>query len=89
MNYKKLLCLGCAVLLIGCNNNPVSDNSNNKKDVDAPFAVIKSDFVSRSVITENDPRISSQANSINQFSVKMYSELTKEENGNLFSHPTA
>jgi len=87
MNYKKLLCLGCAVILSGCNNNPVSDNSNNKKDVDAPFAVIKSDFVSRSVVTENDPRISSQASNINQFSVKMYSELVKEENGNLFFSP--
>lgn len=87
MNYKKLLCLGCAFFLSGCNNNPVSDNNNNVNDATAPFAVIKHDFVSRSVIAENDPRISSQANSINQFSVKMFSELTKEENGNIFFSP--
>ena len=87
MNYKKLLFLGCAVILSGCNNNPVSDNNNNVNDATAPFAVIKHDFVSRSVIAENDPRISSQANSINQFSVKMFSELTKEENGNIFFSP--
>ncbi len=87
MNYIKILCLVCAVILSGCNNNPVSDNSNNKKNVNAPFAVIKSDFVYRSVITENDPRISTQANSINHFSVKMYSELVKEEDGNLFFSP--
>lgn len=84
MDYKKLLCLGCVVILTGCNNNPVSDNNNN--DVDAPFAVRKSDFVSRVFIPESDPRISSQANSINQFSVKMYSELAKVD-GNLFFSP--
>lgn len=89
MSFKKLLCLGCAVIFAGCNNNPVSDNGNNNKNVDAPFAVIKSDFVSRSVIAENDPRISSQAGSINLFSVKMYSELLKvvKEDENLFFSP--
>ncbi len=87
MNYKKLLCLGCAVILSGCNNNPVSDNSDNADDATAPFAVIKHDFVARSVIAENDSRISTQANSINQFSVKMFSELTKEVDGNLFFSP--
>ena len=85
MSFKKLLCLGCVVFLVGCNNNPVSDNGNNDK-IDAPFAVMKSDFVSRSGIAENDPRVSTQANSINQFSAKMYSELAKEE-GNLFFSP--
>jgi serpin B len=88
MSFKKLLCLSCAVILSGCNNNPVSDNSNNNKNnVDASFAVIKSDFVCRAVISENDPRVSSQANSISQFSAKMYSELTKEISGNLFFSP--
>jgi serpin B len=86
MSFKKLLCLGCAVFFVGCNNNPVSDNGNNNKNIDAPFAVMKSDFVSRSEIAESDPRVSSQANSINKFSAKMYSELAKEE-GNLFFSP--
>ena len=84
MSFKKLLCLGCAVFFVGCNNNPVSDNGNNNKNIDAPFAVMKSDFVSRSEIAESDPRVSSQANSINKFSAKMYSELAKEEES-LFS----
>jgi len=86
MSFKKLLCPVCAVFLVGCNNNPVSDNGNNNKNIDAPFAVMKLDFVSRAEIAENDPRVSSQANSINKFSVKMYSELAKED-GNLFFSP--
>ena len=49
--------------------------------------VIKYDFISRSVIAENDTRISSQANSINQFSVKMFSELTKKKMGISFLSP--
>ncbi len=86
MSFKKLLCLGCAVFLIGCNNNPVSDNGNNNKSVNAPFTVMKSDLVSRSSVPENDPRVSSLASSINRFAVKMYSELAKED-GNLFFSP--
>ncbi|NLL15118.1 MAG: serpin family protein [Fibrobacter sp.] len=88
MRLKKLLCLGCAVFFAGCNNNPVSDNGSNN-NTNTPFAVFKSDRVSRAVVIENDSRISSQANSINQFSVKMFSELSKDAKGdeNLFFSP--
>ena len=84
----KTLCLGCAVFFAGCNNNPASDNGSNN-NTNTPFAVFKSDRVSRAVVIENDSRISSQANSINQFSVKMFSELSKDAKGdeNLFFSP--
>ncbi len=67
-------------------SSPKPYNCNNNNGADAPFAVRKSDLVSRAVIAEDDPRISSQANSIKQFSAKMYSELAKED-GNLFFSP--
>lgn len=81
----RLLCLSCAAIIAGCNNDPVSNNIINQEK-EAPFAVRKHDFVSREIVASDDHRIHSQANSINQFAIKMFSEL-KEKDENMFFSP--
>ena len=81
----RLLCLSCAVFIAGCNNDPVSNNNIHQKN-EAPFAIRKHDFVSREIVPSDDPRVSSQGNSMNQFAIKMFSELN-EKGENIFFSP--
>jgi serpin B len=89
MRYKKLIGLTATLAIVGCTNNPVSDggddNGSNQK-----FQVSTSQSAKREVVAGTDSRITSLAKSDNEFAVKMYSELAKEDNtgkSNLFFSP--
>lgn len=84
MSRKKLISLAFFGFIAGCATNPVTNNSNNPSDT--PFAISKSASVQREIIPSTDSRITEEANSINQFAVKMYSQLAKNS-GNVFFSP--
>lgn len=83
MSYKKLISIAFCGFLAGCTTNPVTNNSDNPSDT--PFGISKSASVKRELIPSTDPRITAQASSINQFSVKMYSQLIKNSENVFFS----
>ena len=80
----RFFCLSCAAIIAGCNHDPVSNNNIHQKN-EPPFAVRKHDFISREVVPSDDPRVSSQANSMNQFAIRMFSELDKKDENTFFS----
>jgi serpin B len=84
MSYKKLISLAFVGLVAGCSTNPVTSTTD--KPLETPFAISKSASVQREVIPSTDVRITEQAGSINQFAVKMYSQLIKDS-GNVFFSP--
>lgn len=85
MNFKSLLYFTITAVLAGCSTDPVSNNGT-QPNRDTKFGQLKSSLVSREIIAESDTRISSTANNINKFAVKMYSELSAKD-GNLFFSP--
>lgn len=86
MSGKKITSLLFAALIAGCANNPVTHN-NEPTPGDKPFAVSKSASVEREVVDPGDQRIAQEAGSINQFAVKMYLQLSKSTDGNIFFSP--
>lgn len=85
MSYKKFLGLAAVIALVGCSENPVSENN---EDTDLPdFIIHRSPSAVREAVASNDNRISVQASSNNEFASKMYSQLAESENGNLFFSP--
>lgn len=84
---QKLLILASVVILAGCTSDPVSTgNQNFHNQQNRQFSISKSSFVSREIINSVDTRITQQASSINQFAIKMYSQLSKDT-GNIFFSP--
>ncbi|MBN1602795.1 MAG: serpin family protein [Chitinispirillaceae bacterium] len=85
MSYKKLLGLAAAIAIVGCSENPVSENND---DTGSPkFIVHRSQSAVREAVASDDNRISVQAASNNEFASKMYSQLAESQNGNLFFSP--
>lgn len=83
MPLRKLLNLVFIGLIAGCTNDPLSTNDDNSSDL--KFTTSKSESVEREVILSGDSRIAEQAASINQFAVKMYSQLIKADSNTFFS----
>jgi serpin B len=80
--------MGCLVasIIIGCTNNPVTNNGD---DDNSKFTVSKSPSAIREVVAATDTRLTTQAKSNNEFAVKMYAELVKsgQPSNNIFFSP--